>query len=1086
MTPPLAETLLSHPVPRTFEDGKLTFHRSPSELQRAAARRDKRGASRGSLGKTSLPSEETPTPNPVKPMRSQSAPSVVWHREPPPEKQPENPRRLNSAPQKRGTKSSSDLIEVQPLSATELTHLGRILQGQFGQLETEVNLCPPTPAHGNRTPPPDFVDLASAQEKKQGFIHRLADSQCFVSGFMVLTIFALFAPDLDLLLGTVQSQHALSLIMTVCCFLFLIEIIVQSLGKDGYIFRAYFWLDVIALISLLPDTWLFREIFESNQAFVAGRSSRLARLLRIASRSSKATRLNRLTRIVRVAALMPRLGKICAKRVKVNDTNRVLDKKLRRVFNFIDTDMDGYIPQVAVISVISKLKAEEGADDSTALMSLMKSKVVNTLGIMRRLAKTQKSEPHSMLSEGTRSKTSMEFGGRSKTSLEFLAESPCQSQTSGPFGDSPREGPESSHTSPRRKPLSKSHTSNFQAKMKTMALAASSTSQLTRQSPEEVDPEEPIEFAEFRRLMLEDEWVASKLRSACERQLKQASNMKNLTSRHAEHVAVKVALGVLLLLFVLNLIEPTLKNISPLRGLRFCDKLVRVEFPNLTAGVEVPELVKEQVEVWLDAVGKSIGTRSLLYLDLDKKVYCSDIAGHTGGPCTNASHFGQLRGSLLGLDSDLRNTGVRQSDLLLLRVPDFSDAEVSQEQLELGTTAVAVLYDRVHSTVEAWMSLLTTSAVIFIILSGIVLLTRDLTFLSHHLLRPLRDLADEMESIAQLQLAGVSNTEEEEVGEEAETSEVLLIRRTFGNMKKAVRSWGKYVPWPVVQLLLRAGDEAKLEVKEREVTMFFSDIANFTTIVESIEPASCLLLLSRYFNAMSKVIEDHGGVVLEFIGDAIQCIYGAPLHNESHPIYAVEAALRMLNALRRIKEWCQEQNLPEVGIRCGIHTGRVLVGNMGFHSRMKYGIVGAESTIAGRLEELNKTYKTKILISESTHNNLGPHEYFIRPVDFVHLRQVQGASSELVYEVIPMKAKRPSVVNRIISLHAEAMYEYRRLEFANAVRKFEQVNSILADVTDGDDVPSSLMIKRCGTLMGVPPPTEWDGTWDSYVDSLGV
>jgi len=1090
MTPPLAETLLSHPVPRTFEDGKLTFHRSP---EHRLAQRDRRD-SRGSLDKASMPSEESPH---VKPMRSQSAPSMVWHKDTMADR-PENPRRLNSAPQKRGTKSSTDLMEVQPLSATELNHLGRILQGQFGQLEAEVNLAPPTPAHGNRTPAPDdFADLHG--DKKQGFTHRLADSQCFVSGFMVLTIFALFAPDLDLLLGTVQSQHALSLVMTVCCFLFVIEILVQSLGKEGYIFRAYFWLDVIALISLLPDTWLFREIFESNQAFVAGRSSRLARLLRIASRSSKATRLNRLTRIVRVAALMPRLGKICGKRVKVNDTNRVLDKKLRRVFNFIDTDMDGYIPQVAVISVVSKLKASGGGDESIALMSLMKSKVVNTLGIMRRLAKTQKSKPQSMLSEGTRSKTSMEFAGRSKTSMEiavrsktsmeFLGESPCQSQASGLYGDSPTGGAESAQTSPSPRlkfPLSKSHTTTFQARMKTMALAASTTSQLTRQSPEEDPEDDVIDFADFRRLMLEDEWVASKLRSACEEQLKQASNMKNLTSRHAEHVAVKVALGVLLLLFVLNLIEPTLKNISPLRGLRFCDKLVRTEFPQLTVDAEVPQLVKEQVEVWLDAVGKSIGTRSLLYLDLDKKVYCSEIPGHTGGLCSNATRFWGWRRSLLVLDGDLRNMGVRQSDLLLLRVPDFSDSEVSQEELELRTTAVAVLYDRVHSTVEAWMSLLTTSAVIFIILSGIVLLTRDLTFLSHHLLRPLRDLADEMESIAQLQLAGVSNTEAEEVGEEGETSEVLLIRRTFGNMKKAVRSWGKYVPWPVVQMLLRAGDEAKLEVKDREVTMFFSDIANFTTIVESIQPVSCVKLLNRYFNAMSKVVEDHGGVVLEFIGDAIQCIYGAPLHNDCHPYSAVEASLRMLKALRQIKEWCLEQGLPEVNIRCGIHTGRVLVGNMGFHSRMKYGIVGEESTIPARLEEMNKIYKTKILISESTHNNLGPHDYFIRPVDFVHLRQVEGANSELIYEVMPMRAKRPSMVNRIISLHAEAIYEYRRLEFASAIRKFEQVNSILADVNDGDDLPSSLMIKRCTTLMDVPPPNDWDGTWDSYVDSLGV
>lgn len=84
-----------------------------------------------------------------------------------------------------------------------------------------------------------------------------------------------------------------------------------------------------------------------------------------------------------------------------------------------------------------------------------------------------------------------------------------------------------------------------------------------------------------------------------------------------------------------------------------------------------------------------------------------------------------------------------------------------------------------------------------------------------------------------------------------------------------------------------------------------------------------------------------------------------------------------------------------------------------------------------------------------------------------------------------MKTKKPSSpLKRIISLHAEGICEYRRKEFSSAARKFEQVNTILADFNGEDDVPSSLMAKRCATLAEVPPPSEWDGTWDSYVDSL--
>merc|ERR1712060_459558 len=90
---------------------------------------------------------------------------------------------------------------------------------------------------------------------------------------------------------------------------------------------------------------------------------------------------------------------------------------------------------------------------------------------------------------------------------------------------------------------------------------------------------------------------------------------------------------------------------------------------------------------------------------------------------------------------------------------------------------------------------------------------------------------------------------------ESNVSEVRLIRRTFDNMKTAIKSWGKYVPWPVVQVLLASGVEASIDVKEKEGSIFFSDIASFTTMVESMPPERSLMLLSRYFNDMSSVID---------------------------------------------------------------------------------------------------------------------------------------------------------------------------------------------------------------------------------------
>jgi len=349
--------------------------------------------------------------------------------------------------------------------------------------------------------------------------------------------------------------------------------------------------------------------------------------------------------------------------------------------------------------------------------------------------------------------------------------------------------------------------------------------------------------------------------------------------------------------------------------------------------------------------------------------------------------------------------------------------------------------------------------------------------MSRILMQPLRTLAEDMQSIAQMQLAGLSH----EGSYEKSTAEIRLIQRTFENTKKAIKSWGKYVPWPVVQILLQAGVDAEPGVTSKEVTLFFSDIAGFTTIVESIQPESSLLLLSRYFNDMSKVIDDHGGIVIEFIGDAILSVYGAPLSNPAHATAAVKSTLRMLASLTRLNEWAIRNNLPEVNIRCGVHTGDVLVGNMGFHSRMKYGVVGENANIPGRLEELNKSYKTAMLISHATFVRLSPEAFIVRPIDYVYLRHSPGSTSELVYQVMS-RDKQTSKMRKLRSiaeLHSKAMENYRIREFERAASQFGDVNGRLCELNRvEEDTPSLLMQKRCKAYIERPPRPRWDGAWD--------
>merc|ERR1719148_600043 len=106
-----------------------------------------------------------------------------------------------------------------------------------------------------------------------------------------------------------------------------------------------------------------------------------------------------------------------------------------------------------------------------------------------------------------------------------------------------------------------------------------------------------------------------------------------------------------------------------------------------------------------------------------------------------------------------------------------------------------------------------------------------------------------------------------------------------------------------------------------------------------------------------------------------------------------------------MNEWSVVRKLPEVKIRCGVHTGRVLVGNMGFHSRMKYGIVGEDAHIPSRLEEINKTYGTNMMISQATWSRLDTGAFITRPADYIRLRQTPDVGSEPIYQVMERERK---------------------------------------------------------------------------------
>src|SRR5262249_437673 len=156
--------------------------------------------------------------------------------------------------------------------------------------------------------------------------------------------------------------------------------------------------------------------------------------------------------------------------------------------------------------------------------------------------------------------------------------------------------------------------------------------------------------------------------------------------------------------------------------------------------------------------------------------------------------------------------------------------------------------------------------------------------------------------------------------------------------------------------------------EEREVTVLFSDLRNFTGMCEALSPQEMLAILNRYFTRMAAIVEKHGGVIDKYVGDALMALFGAPLSYADDANRALSASLEMVAALEDvIQEW-RLRGLPTINLGIGIHTDIVVAGNMGSETRLNYTVIGDGVNLASRLEGLTKepSYDAKIIVSGST------------------------------------------------------------------------------------------------------------------------
>lgn len=180
-------------------------------------------------------------------------------------------------------------------------------------------------------------------------------------------------------------------------------------------------------------------------------------------------------------------------------------------------------------------------------------------------------------------------------------------------------------------------------------------------------------------------------------------------------------------------------------------------------------------------------------------------------------------------------------------------------------------------------------------------------------------------------------------------------------------AFSKYVSKDVVEEILKNESAIELRGQKLNMTVFFSDIRGFTEFSEKMDPVELSELLNRYFTPMSAIITRNQGTIDKYIGDAIMAMFGAPINYKDHAVKACAAALECVAALQNLNTEFTEKNWPRIEIGIGINTGLMNVGNIGSETIQNYTVIGDNVNLASRLEALNKTFGTHIIISEYTY-----------------------------------------------------------------------------------------------------------------------
>ncbi|HMP73805.1 MAG TPA: adenylate/guanylate cyclase domain-containing protein [Kiritimatiellia bacterium] len=291
---------------------------------------------------------------------------------------------------------------------------------------------------------------------------------------------------------------------------------------------------------------------------------------------------------------------------------------------------------------------------------------------------------------------------------------------------------------------------------------------------------------------------------------------------------------------------------------------------------------------------------------------------------------------------------------------------------------------------------------------------------------------------------------------------VIYNYATEGKQKRFIKNaFQYYLSAEVIERMLADPSQLSLGGEKRELSIFFSDLQGFSTISEKLDPVALTALLNDYLTDMSDIVMEEGGTVDKYEGDAIIAFWNAPVHQADHAERACRAAIRCQRKLAERREEFAARTGAKLFMRIGIHTGDVVVGNMGSRDRFNYTVLGDAANLAARLEGANKAFGSYLMVSEATWSQ-NPAGKCGRELGMI--RVVGRATPVKVFEVLGLTGETPP---GWLATWNEAMAALRAGEHAKA-------RELMATLEN--DAVAKTYVAKLDRSAGAGEV--WDGIWN--------